>query len=231
MDYVPGTNYKIIQSEDHFKFGVDSVLLSRFAKMEENKVLADLGTGVGILALSCHYLYRPEKIYAFEIQEDLVAMAKESVKINGLENEILVIRQDIKESQRLDLDYIITNPPYYEKGRSRENHNKSKLIAFHEIHMNLDDVFSFAKTNLKDRGKLFMVNKGARLADVIEKARNYKMEPVRLRFVHSFKDRRSHLLLGEFVKNGGKNLHIERPLIIYNDDGSYTDELEEIYYG
>lgn len=230
MDIIPGTNYKILQSESHFKFGVDSVILSSFAKMKKGKTIIDIGTGVGILALRCHYLYKPSYCYAFEIQKTLAYLAEKSVEINKIEN-IEIINKDIREGFDKEVDYIITNPPYIEVGRGIENINPAKHIAFHECCLNLDDIFSFVKKNLKFRGRLFMVNRISRLVDVMEISRKYGIEPHRLRLVSSFSEDKPYLFMAEFIKGGGKNFLVEKNLVIYNDDKTYTKELMDTYYG
>lgn len=229
MDIIPSTSYKIIQSDEHFKYGIDSILLSSFAKMDQGKSLVDIGCGVGILALRCHYLYDLSKVYAFEIQEDLARLASESVRVNGLDDHINIINRDVREGFDTKVDYIITNPPYIEQGRGLANSNSSKHLAFHELTLNLEDIFIFAKNTLKNRGRLFMVNRANRLVDVLERARSYKLEPVRLQMVHSFSHSKAHLFMIEFVKNAGKNFIIDKPIIIYKNDGDLTREVKKMY--
>lgn len=230
-DFIPGTDYVIIQSEDVYKYGVDSILLSSFAEMEEGKTLIDIGTGVGILALRCHYLYKPKRVYAYEIQSSLCALANKSVELNELDGEVKIINMDINDVKDQEkVDYIITNPPYVEYGRGIKNKNEAKLIAFHEVSLKLEEVFKFSKKHLKNKGKLFMINRANRLIDIIDYARKYNLEPSRLRNVHSFLNSRAKFVLVEFIRGGGKNFTIENPLYIYDEAGKYTKEIKEIYY-
>lgn len=230
-DYIPGTDYLIVQSEEVYKYGVDSILLSSFANMEENKTAIDIGTGVGILALRCHYLYKLKKVYAYEIQDSLCELAQKSVGINKLEGKVMIINKDINDvTDQEKVDYIITNPPYVEYGRGIKNKNEAKLIAFHEVSLKLEEVFKFSKKYLKHKGKLFMINRANRLVDIIEFARKYNLEPSRLRNVHSFIDSKAKFVLVEFIYGGGKNFSIESPICIYDEIGKYTKEIKEIYY-
>lgn len=229
MDQVSGTPYKIIQSDKHFKYGVDSIVLSSFAQMKKGARLADLGSGVGILALRCLYLYDLERVYAYEIQEDLADLIEESVHLNGLEDRLIVKKGDLRRGIEENLDYIITNPPYIEEGRGISNLSPAKEIAFHEKFLKLEDIFGLAKRALKPRGRLFMVNRANRLVDVMEEARKTEIEPVRLRMVQSFPDSKPRFFLVEFVKDGGKNFVIESPLAIYKEEGVYSDELIKLY--
>ncbi|MDO5718147.1 MAG: methyltransferase [Tissierellia bacterium] len=230
IDYIPGTDYKIIQNKTKFSFGIDSILLSSFANIREDLVVVDIGTGVGILALRCHKLYKTKKVYAYEIQREIADMAKRSVALNRLENEIEVINVDINNIDRHEkVDCIITNPPYMESGRGIENQDKSKLISLYEKKLKLEDIFVFSDKFLKNRGKLFMVIRSNRLIDMVEMARKYGIEPVRMRSVHSFSNTKSKLVLMEFVKSGGKNFVLESPLVIYEKPGLYTEEVKGFY--
>ena len=67
---------KVIQQEDGFCFGIDSVLLSDFAKdIKKEAVGLDLGTGTGILGILLCGKTELSKIYGIEIQEQVAEMA------------------------------------------------------------------------------------------------------------------------------------------------------------
>ena len=56
LDEVPGTNYKIFQDENEFKYTSDALILSTFVK--RGKKAMDLGCGNGILSLRiCHFFF------------------------------------------------------------------------------------------------------------------------------------------------------------------------------
>ena len=74
-----------------------------------------------------------------------------------------------------------------------------------------------------------MVNRPERIVDIMEYARKYKLEPKIIRFVYPKNNKISNLVLIKFVKNAKKFIKFEKPLIIYNEDNSYTDEILKIY--
>ena len=87
---------KILQKVDGFCFGMDSVLIANFAKVPKREaVVADLGTGTGIISILVAGKQKIEKIFAIEIQDELVDMAKRSVEYNGLNDKIEVINADV----------------------------------------------------------------------------------------------------------------------------------------
>ena len=68
-----------------------------------------------------------------------------------------------------------------------------------------------------------------RLSELISALKKQAMEPKRLRFVHSRVSSEAKMVLLDAVKGGRTGIKVENPLFLYNDDGSYTDEMMEIY--
>lgn len=160
-------------------------------------------------------------------------MAKRSIELNKLENRFKIIKCDIKDiGQILECNYfdvIVTNPPYKKIQTGRLNENKKKLISRHEVEASLDDFINISSKMLKSNGEFYMVHRPDRLADIIEALRRYKLEPKELRFVHPNKDKAPNMLLIKATKNAKPFLRVMEPLYVYNGDGSYTNEILEIY--
>lgn len=213
---------KIIQNNDGFCFGIDSVILSDFAKnIKENSDVVDLGTGTGILGLLLCGKTKLRTITGIEIQEDVAKMAERSIKLNELENRFKIFNVNInsvfKENllEKNKFDVVIMNPPYKELGSGITNENKSKLIARHEITATLEDFVKTAAALLKDKGELYIVHKPERTVDIITKLRENKLEPKELKVVYSRKDTDASLILikavkgrKEIFKNIKTNIHI-----------------------
>mgnify|MGYP002707978429 CR=1 FL=1 len=234
IDDLEYKNLKIIQNKEGFCFGIDSVIISDFAKdIKNNSMGADLGTGTGIISILLSSKTKLKKIYGIEIQSDVADMAKRSVKLNSLEERIEIINSNIKNIEnsisRESLDFIVTNPPYKKLETGKINENKYKFISRHEYSANLEDFIKITKFLLKDKGALYMVHRPERLADIIELMRKYKIEPKKIRFVHSNINKEANLVLVKAIKNAKPFLKIEKPLIIYDEKGQYTDEIYEIY--
>lgn len=225
---------KIIQNENYFCFGMDSILLSDFAKeIKKNCNILDIGTGTGIISILLSKKTECKKIYALEIQEEIAEMAKRSIKLNNLENIIEIINDNIKNInnylEKNSVDVIVTNPPYKKENCGIKNENKNKLISRHEITANLEDFIFNGSRVLKDKGAFYMVNRPERLAEIINLFNKYKIEPKKLRLVYPKENNKPNLILIKGVKNAKAFLEIEKPLIVYNADNTYTDEILEIY--
>ena len=259
IDELQYKNLKIIQNEDGFCFGIDSVLLSDFAKdIRNNSVGVDLGTGTGIISILLSAKTQLAKIIGVEIQKDVANMATRSVELNNLQNKIEILNiniKDIKQNKynkeknilqvnnekinkmklienkfpREKFDFIVTNPPYKKTDTGKINKNEYKYISKHEITARLEDFLEISKYLLKDKGTFYMVHRPDRLADIIELMRKYKIEPKKIRLVYSSIEKEPSLVLIKGIKNANSFLKIDRPLIIYNENGEYTEEIYKIY--
>jgi len=234
IDDLQCNNLKIIQNNKFFKFGIDAVLLSNFVKTTRKALnVVDLGTGTGIIPILLTAKIDINKIYAVEIQEKVAEMAKRSVKLNNLEDKIEILNIDLKEIEKNlkenSIDIIVTNPPYQTNNSGLQNENEEKRISRHEIYCNIEDICKKSKYLLKDKGEMYMVNRPERLVDVIYNLRKYNLEPKELRYVQSNIDSAPVLVLIKAVKNGKSFLKTLKPLIVYNKNGEYTDEINEIY--
>lgn len=226
---------KIIQNTDGFCFGIDAVLLSDFAKeIRNNSNVLDLGTGTGILSILLSEKTNLKKIYGIEIQEEVANMARRSVQMNNLENKVEIINANIKDLEEIfeknSIDSIVTNPPYKKIQTGIQNENKAKFISRHEVTANLDDFIKISSKLLKGKGNFYMVHRPERLAEIIYKLKENKLEPKKMRFVYSNENHEPKLVLIKATKNGREFVKVERPLFVYNEDGSYTDEILEIYH-
>ena len=223
---------KIIQNTDGFCFGVDSVLLTEFAKdMKKNKTIVDLGTGTGIIGILLSKKVEASKVIGIEIQKDVAEMASRSVELNNLQNTMQILNEDVKNLslEKNSFDYVVTNPPYKKLGTGIINKEDKQIISRHETTVNLDEWIKVASNLLKDNGAIYMVHRPERLNEIIENLRKYRLEPKRIRFVYPKISKDANLVLIKAVKYANSFLKVEKPLIIYNEDGSYTDEILKIY--
>lgn len=225
---------KIIQNEKGFCFGMDSVLLSDFAKnMKNNSTVLDLGTGTGIIPILLCGKTNLKKIIGIEIQQDVANMAKRSSQLNNLQDRFEVVNTNIINLKNIyekqSFDVIVTNPPYKKENTGITNENEAKLISRHEITANLEDFISISKDLLKDKGEFYMVHRPERLVDILSLMRKYKIEAKILKFVSPNKNKEPNLILIKGIKNANSFLRVEKNLYVYNEDGKYTNEILKIY--
>lgn len=225
---------KIIQNKNWFCFGIDAVLLSDFAKhIKDNEIVVDLCCGNGIIPILLCGKSKAEKIYGIEIQNEVAELAKKNAELNKLENKIEIINRDLNDIKDViksgSIDVVTVNPPYKKKGSGVINENDTKTISRHEISCTLEDIIKESARILKSGGRFFMVHKVERLVDIMVCMRNERIEPKRIRFIHPKNSEAPNLVLIEGARSGNAFLKIEQPLYVYNEDGTYTNQIKTIY--
>ena len=224
--------YYIIQKDSGFRFGIDAVLLSDFAKSATGKVM-DLCTGTGIIPLLLAAKSKAEHIDAVEIQPEIANMAKRSVEYNSLTEKINVQCADLKDAPKMfgksTYDTITVNPPYMRTGSGLLNETDNKTISRHEIKCNLEDVMRVSSELLKPHGKLFMVHRPSRLAEIFSAMRQNKLEPKIMRLIAPCEGKEVNLVLICGIKCAKSDLKIMPTLFVYDKNGNYTKEIDEIY--
>ena len=234
VDDLHRNGYVIIQDPKRFCFGIDAVILSGFAEVKKGENVMDLCTGTGIIPILWEAKTEGSHFTGLEIQEESVEMARRSVRLNGLEDKVTIDFGDVKNTEALyrasSFDVVTVNPPYMNEGGGLKNGYSPKTIARHEVLCSLEDVVDAAARLLVPQGRLYMVHRPHRLTDIMVTLRNHRLEPQRLRFVHSYADREPVMVLVEAVSNGKPMVKVMPPLIIYKEDGEYTGEIMKIYY-
>lgn len=234
VDDLHRNGYMLIQDPKRFCFGVDAVLLSGFATAKKGDKVLDLGTGTGVIPILMSAKTKAEHFSALEIQPESAEMAKRSVMLNDLQDKVDIIEGDIKKAAEIfkpsSFDVITTNPPYMNFEGGLKNSYDPKTIARHEVLCSLDDVAFAAQRLLKFGGKFFMVHRPHRLTDIMCVLREHKLEPKRIRFVQPYADREPNMVLVEAVRSGKPMIKVMPTLVIYNSDGTYTQETLNIYY-
>lgn len=225
-----GTELKIIQNPDWFCFGIDAVLLSDFVEIKPGDSVMDLGTGTGIMPLLLAAKTKVSHIDALEIQKDVAEMAKRSVMLNGLEEKINIINSDLVD-YKTDKQYkaVICNPPYKTADTGLVNPEDKLKISRHEVCCTLHDVVKTASRILKPLGRFALIHRPERLVDIMFEMRSLKLEPKRIRYIHSDIEKPPVMVMVEGRKCAKPYIKTEPPLVVYNKDGSYTDEILRIY--
>ena len=233
LDDLQRNHLKIIQDPDRFCFGMDAVLLSGFAQVADGAEVLDMGTGTGILPLLLSAKYSCAHLTGLEIQENSADMARRSVLLNDLQEEISIVTGDIREATALfrksSFDVITCNPPYMIASHGLTGENDPKTIARHEVKCTLEDVVSNAAALLKPGGSFYLVHRPFRLPEILQCMMKYKLEPKRMQLVYPFVDKEPNMVLLEGVRGGNPRMTVEKPLIVYSEPGKYTDEIYDVY--
>ena len=218
-----------------FRFGIDAVLLSHFPRPRKRENVLDLCTGSGVIPILMSRLAEDARYAGLEIDPEAAKRAERSVRDNGLAERITIYTGDAKEASRLlardSFTLVTCNPPYMPAGSGIVDPSDPAAAARHELSVTAEDIIREAAKLLKNTGRLCMVHRPFRLAELLGTMQSYGLAPKRLRMVHPHAGGDANLILIEAVKGGKAYMTVEPPLIVYDAAGQYTEEIRSIYGG
>jgi tRNA1Val (adenine37-N6)-methyltransferase len=225
---------QLYQPAKGYRFSVDALLLFEFVDLKTVRNIADLGAGSGIVGILLAKKYLHSQVTLFELQESLVSLAEKNTALNRMNDRVKVVKCDLRNRALLaspsrQRDLVVSNPPFRACKSGLLNSEEERSIARHEITLKLDELADAAAALLKIRGRFCLIHHPNRLVELIAALKKRAMEPKRLRFVYSSPATEAKMVLIEAVKGGRAGLKVEKPFYIYNEDGSYTDEMKAIY--
>ena len=234
LDDLMRSGRAIIQNQNEFCFSMDSVLIAHFPKFKKNSRVIDLGTGTGVIPLLI--ADNVKEICAVELNSRMADLARRNVELNGLSEKISVVEGDYRKHRELfkaeSFDAAIANPPYTPITDGEANKISGIARARHEFTATLEDVVTAARYVLKFHGAFYMIHLAARLCEIVDALHRHQMEMKRLRLIQPKAGRDANLIMLEAVVGANVgNLKIMPPLIVHNDDNSYTEEIYKIYNG
>lgn len=228
-----GNGVKIYTSKQHC-FTTDAILLAEFCKIKKTDKAADLGSGCGIIPFLWARYERTGKTTAVEIQANAAELIKKSIEHNGFEEKIEIINADLREIEKYtdglySYSLVSMNPPYKPLNSGLRSTDSSHEIARHMLTCTTADILTCANKLLKFGGRLCLCQKPEMITEILCEMRSAGIEPKRLRFVASKPKRAPWLMLIEGRKGANKGLKIEPELIVRNEDGSWSEEMLDIY--
>ena len=235
LDDLGREHYRLIQNPQRFCFGMDAVLLAAFSPVYAKEKAIDLGTGTGVIPVLQRARFKCRSFTGLEIDPVSADMASRSIRLNHLEDDIRIVCGDIRKVKCLftpgSFDAVTANPPYMPAGSGAPPKDVHIAGARHEIFCTLEDTVKAAGYLLREQGRMYMVHRPFRLPEIIRVLTGYRLEPKRARLVFPGVNAEPNMILIEARKGGGPGMKMEPPLIVYGEDGNYTDSLLEIYNG
>lgn len=199
---------KIIQNKNLYRFTSDSILLSKFARAKYGDNVADFCAGSGVVGF--HFLCLNPQISSltlFELQPALSDMAERTAKLNGFNCNVVCGKiQDIGAEYNDKFSLILCNPPYERSGF--ENQSYEKAICRKEITVTLAEIIAAAQKKLKFGGRLAILNRADRTAELLYELKSRNLEPKRLQFVAGSAETKPYLVMAEAVKGGKEGIEI-----------------------
>jgi len=220
----------VLQKRKGYRFSVDAPLLADFIETREGEELLEIGGGCGIISLLLSL--KPWKhITCLEVQPSLADLARRNVALNRLEGKITVVEADIRNYHpEKKFDVIFSNPPYFRLRSGWIGRCEERAMARHEISLTAVDVIEKMVALLKPEGRGYLIYPLNRYKEIMELLARYDFKTWRLRLVFSKIDRPPRFFLIEAGRQE-RPLMVLTPLILFEADGSYTEEAKRIFAG
>lgn len=208
--------YRLTQSDAHFKLGRDSVLLARFATIKPRWRVCDLGCGVGTLLLLLSQREPRLARTGVELSPSAADLARRNLADNSLDGTILL--GDFRDKALLPgdtFDLVISNPPYFRSGSG-----KSGGPARMDENASVQELCQAAGRLTRTGGRFALVYRPERLAELFAALQRARLEPKRLQLLAYSQAKPPYAVLVESVKGGGPGLDVLPTQ--YQQAGSYT---------
>ncbi|MCR5663271.1 MAG: methyltransferase [Oscillospiraceae bacterium] len=217
-----------------FPPGTDSILLADFIRPGAAARGIDLGCGSGLLTLLLAHKSERLRMIGLEIRESAVRAARETLRLNALEERASVVEGDIRRCRELfaagSFDLVAANPPYFALGAGAVSPRDGRAAARAETDCTLAQLADAAAWLCRTGGSFSLVYRPERLAELTVCLSARGLEPKRLRFVCHRADSAPSLVLLEARRGGRPGLRVEPMLILELPDGSESPEYKRIYH-
>ena len=223
-------NLKLIQDTEGLTFGTDALLLAGYINGRYNRG-CEFGSGSGIISMLLLTRDKIKSTIALEVQKEYADLTERNASLNGLNERMQAVHTDIRDYKpEGEFDIIYSNPPYMKTDSGRENIEKKKNIARHEVCGDISDFCKNARRMLKFGGCFAAVYRTDRLIDLIDAMRSNKLEPKRMTLVYADTKSEPSMVLIEGKAGGKPGVVVTAPLIIYSDEEHkfYTDDMNYI---
>jgi tRNA1Val (adenine37-N6)-methyltransferase len=229
LDVLFDGKLSLFQSGTGYRFSLDALLLANFVTVKRRDRVIDLGTGNGVIPLALADYYPSITLTGVEIQPAMAQRARKSLNLNQLDNRIKIVMGDVRSIDAIleaaSYEVAVSNPPYRKPSSGRISPNRERQIARHETQGDLCDFLRAGAFLLRAQGRMAIVYPAVRSIDLLMTMRQARIEPKRLRMVHSFAGVEASLVLVEGVKGGKSGAEVLAPLTIYQHDKEYTEEV------
>lgn len=232
-DLWPGTRF--LPASSGFPLGTDSVLLADFAHGSGKiRRVADLGCGAGVLTVLLLQKFPASTAFGVEIQTEAAEACRENLALNALSDRAEIRCGDLREKADLpeagSYDLVVSNPPYFAAGSGYTAPEAHRAAARDERFCTLEDVCRAAAYLCRWGGSFAVVHRPERLSELLCAMTASGVEPKRLRLVCPRAERAPSLILVEGRRGGKPGLTIEPPLVLQDEAGADSEEIQRIYH-
>jgi len=203
---------------------VEILFVANLKGIKKSSKVLDLGAGFGTLSILISLKYSCQ-VWAMERDPIMLQLLRENIRLNKLEDKIHVLDLDLRTAENFlkaqSFDVVVANPPFYRV------YNPAN-VYHHETDTSLEDFVKTASFLLKDGGHFNILVASHRLIESIIHMKNHRMEVESLRFFYPKLQKNAKIVRIHALKNLRPSPFVEKPLIINEDSGEYTQEVKSL---
>ncbi|MGE0050959.1 MAG: tRNA1(Val) (adenine(37)-N6)-methyltransferase, partial [Arcobacter sp.] len=162
-----------------------------------------------------------------EIQEMFQFFSTKNAQINQINTKMYIGSYD-QISFEKKFEICVSNPPFYHCDVIKSE-NKSLKIARYNDSLPLEKLIKRSYEILKEDGKFFFCYDSKQINEILLLLNKYKFNLEALQFVHPKVSKDATLVLIYAKKNSKTLTKIMNPLVVFDENNSFTKEVESIY--
>ena len=218
---------KIIQNKNLYCFTSDSVILANFIRAKSGAKAVEIGSGSGVISILVQEKTKVKEIVAFEIQHSMADLCEKNIKLNGLEEKICLVRDDVKihkkHLENCSVDVVFSNPPYFKETNFAQS--EVKKLAKEEVKLSCECLCKYASQMLKDGGAFYVCYCAERSAELIFNLQIHKLAVKEMFFTENGKGE-VKLVVIKAIKNGKFGTKVFPNLVTNEENGNYVEALQ-----
>ena len=232
LDDLEYKGMRLIQDKNGYCFTSDAVLLAGLVRAGKNDVVVDFGCGNGVVALLVAGKTTAKSVVGIEMQEGAYKLAVRNVQLNAMQDRVRLVNDDIANADKVlgkeSVSVVVCNPPYFEKNSGQKRISESVALSRHESTCSLDDIVAKASEVLKYGGKLWMIHKCERMAEVLTSMSNHNLEPKKVTLIYPKANKIPDTFVVEGKKSSAPGMKIDS-IVVYDQEGNMTEQAKRLY--
>lgn len=234
-DALLGGRVRLRQPRAGFRAAIDSVLLAAATPAGPGETVFEPGAGAGAAALCLAVRVAGCRVVGIESQPELVRLAGENARLNGLGDRVDVMVGDVaRPPLRIEpgsFDHVMMNPPHLAAGRADVSPDAGRAMAHAEGAATLAVWLDVALRMLRRRGTLTLIHRADRLDEILTPLRPRAGEIVVFPLWPGPGDKPAKRVVVRARKGVGTPLRLARGLVLHRDDGAFTAQADAVLRG
>lgn len=220
-------NLLFYQPSEGYCYNSDTVFLYDFARRFIKKgSVVDIGAGCGVLGfLLANTL--PIELTSIELQEDVFRLCEKNAQINNIECKL--VNSDFLEFDTQDrYDFFVSNPPFYHS-TTLKGSSQNLALSRHCSALPFKAMLKKINSMIKPKGEFVFCYEARSIGDVLKSLNEYNFKVSNLKFIHPKASKEATIFLCRAKKSGNPQLVVEPPLVVFDADSNYTQDIAELF--